>query len=74
LDRFLAEAGRSRSQIGIEARISYGVGDMKTWETFLRGWQAHGATHLSFNTMGSGFKTPQEHIQAITKFAGFALQ
>ena len=32
-------------------------------------WQAEGATHLSFNTMSKGFKSPQEHIQAIQKFA-----
>ena len=69
LDRFLEEAGRSRSQFGVEPRLSYGAGDVKTWETYLGGWQAHGATHLSFNTMGSGFKTPQEHMQAIKKFA-----
>ena len=69
LDRFLEEAGRTRSQIGIESRISYGTGDPKTWETLMKGWQDLGATHLSFNTMGSGFKTPQEHIQAIKKFA-----
>jgi len=73
LDHFLEEAGRSRSQIGIEPRISYGAGDLKTWEALLRGWQDLGATHLSFNTMGSGFKTPQEHIQGIRKFADFAL-
>jgi probable F420-dependent oxidoreductase len=74
LGRFLEEAGRSRSQIGIEPRLSYGVGDPKTWETLMVGWQAEGATHLSFNTMGSGFKTPQEHIQAIRKFAEITLQ
>jgi probable F420-dependent oxidoreductase len=74
LDRFLEEAGRSRSQIGIEARLSYAVGDPKTWEALMVGWRAEGATHLSFNTMGSGFKTPQEHIQAIRKFADFAFQ
>jgi probable F420-dependent oxidoreductase len=74
LDRFLEEAGRSRSEIGLEPRISYGAGDPKAWETELRDWQAEGATHLSFNTMGSGFKTPQEHIQAIQKFAQVALQ
>jgi len=74
LDRFLEEAGRSRSQIGIEPRLSYAVGDPKTWEALMVGWRAEGATHLSFNTMGSGFKTPQEHIQAIRKFADFAFQ
>ena len=74
LDRFLGEARRPRSEVGIEARIHYGTGDPKAWETDLRAWQTEGATHLSFNTMGSGFKTPQEHIQAIQKFAEVALK
>lgn len=72
-DRFLEEAGRSRREIGLESRISYGAGDPHVWETALRDWQAEGATHLSFNTMGSGFQTPQEHIRAIQKFAQAAL-
>jgi probable F420-dependent oxidoreductase len=69
LDRFLGEAGRPRSGFGVEARIAYGQGDSKVWETALRDWHAEGATHLSFNTMGSGFKSPQEHIQAVQKIA-----
>jgi probable F420-dependent oxidoreductase len=73
LERFLEEAGRTRSQVGLEARISYEAGDPKVWETMVREWQAEGATHLSFNTMGSGFKTPQEHIEAIKKFAKVVL-
>ena len=73
LERFIQEAGRSRSQVGLEARISYDSGDPKTWETVIREWQAEGATHLSFNTMSSGFKTPQEHIEAIKKFAKVVL-
>ena len=72
LERFLEEAGRTRSQVGLEARISYDTGDPKVWETTVREWQTEGATHLSFNTMGSGFATPQEHIQAIRKFAQVA--
>jgi probable F420-dependent oxidoreductase len=74
LDRCLAEAGRSRDQIGIEPRITYGSGDAKAWEKAMQDWQAEGATHLSFNTMRSGFTTPQEHIQAIQKFADLALK
>ena len=73
LERFLEEAGRSRSQVGLEARISYEKGDPHAWETSIREWQAEGASHLSFNTMGSGFTTPQEHIQAIQQFAKVAL-
>jgi probable F420-dependent oxidoreductase len=69
LDRFLEEAGRSRGEFGLEPRLAYGAGDPNTWETAVREWQAEGATHLSFNTMGSGFKSPNEHIRAIQKFA-----
>lgn len=69
LERFLEEAGRNRSQVGLEARIGYETGDPRVWETVVREWQVEGATHLSFNTMGSGFTTPQEHIEAIKKFA-----
>ncbi|HEX7432706.1 MAG TPA: LLM class F420-dependent oxidoreductase [Anaerolineaceae bacterium] len=72
LDRFIEEAGRSRREIGLESRLSYGAGDPKAWEIAMGDWQAEGATHLAFNTMGSGFKTPQEHIQAIQKFAQVA--
>jgi probable F420-dependent oxidoreductase len=74
LDRFLEEAGRSRREFGLEPRISYEAGDPGAWEESLRAWQAEGVTHLSFNTMGSGFKTPQEHIQAIRKFAQHILK
>jgi probable F420-dependent oxidoreductase len=70
--RFIDEAGRARSQVGLEARISYGTGDPHAWEAALRDWQAEGATHIAFNTMSCGFKSAQEHIQAIQKFADVA--
>ena len=56
----------------------YGVGvgpgepgllPLAAWETLIHEWQDVGATHLSFNTMGSGFNSPQEHIEAIKRFA-----
>jgi probable F420-dependent oxidoreductase len=72
LKRFIEAAGRSPSQVGLEPRISYAEGDPRTWETLVRDWLAAGATHLSFNTMGSGFTSPLEHIRAIQKFASVA--
>ena len=69
LDHLLSEAGRSRSQFGMEPRLRYGSGDAQAWETSLREWQAAGATHLSVDTMGCGFTTPAAHIQAIQTFA-----
>jgi probable F420-dependent oxidoreductase len=72
LRRYIEEAGRTPGQVGLEARLAYGTGDPHDWETAVCDWQAEGATHLSFNSMGSGFKTPQEHLRAIQKFATVA--
>jgi probable F420-dependent oxidoreductase len=77
LERYLEEAGRpglaaktgDRSGFGIEARIPYGEGVADAWRAALQEWAAAGATHVSFNTMGAGFTSPDEHLQAIHRIA-----
>jgi probable F420-dependent oxidoreductase len=69
LDRYLAEAGRGRSDIGIEPRLNYGDGNPDRWRKAQEEWQAVGATHLTVNTMGCGFATPGQHIDALRRFA-----
>lgn len=69
LDEYLAEAGRSRDDLGIEPRISYGDGNPDEWRRLIDDWRALGATHLSVNTMRLGFETPGDHLQAIRTFA-----
>jgi probable F420-dependent oxidoreductase len=69
LDRLLAQAGRPRSQFGLEPRLKYAKADPQEWETSRREWQDAGATHLTIDTMNCGFTTPAEHIQAIQTFA-----
>jgi len=69
IDRYLAEAGRTRADFGVDARIPYGEGEPAVWQMLLRDWEAAGATHASLNTMMRGFSTPGEHIAAIRKFA-----
>ncbi len=66
---YLAENGRSLTDIGIEFRLSYGDGNPDTWRQTIEAWQAVGATHMTLNTMYLGFATPQQHIDAITRFA-----
>jgi probable F420-dependent oxidoreductase len=68
LDQYLAENGRSRADIGLEPRLHYGQGNPDEWQTTIDGWQAAGATHMSFNTMSCGFDTPERHIEAIEQF------
>jgi len=68
LDGFLEAAGRSRADIGLEARLHYKDGP-EVWQQRLAGWQAAGATHITINTMGAGLSSTPQHIEAITRFA-----
>jgi len=69
LDRYLAENGRSRDDIGLEPRIAWYKGDLDHLQRQKEEWQALGATHLSLNTMNAGFSTVDEHIEALRQFA-----
>ena len=69
LDVYMEQAGRDRSDFGIEARIRYGEGNPSYWQNLLEGWRAAGATYISFNTMGAGFNSPGEHIEALQLIA-----
>jgi probable F420-dependent oxidoreductase len=69
LNRFLAEAGRSWTDFGLEGRIPYGDGNPELWRQLMEGWRAVGATHIQVNTMGVGYRTPQEHLTALRHFA-----
>ncbi len=69
LDGYLAQAGRSRSEFGLEARLVYGNGDPDVWARQVRDWAAAGATHIGLNTMRAGLETAADHLQAIRRFA-----
>jgi probable F420-dependent oxidoreductase len=69
ITRYLEEAGRSRQNFGLEARLSYGKGDLDLLTSQVRAWESLGATHLSINTLGCGYHTPQEHFAALQTFA-----
>ena len=69
LDQYLAEAGRSRADFGIEARLPYGDGDPEVWTQQRHAWQAAGATHMAVNMMGAGLAGPADHLQALRHFA-----
>jgi hypothetical protein len=66
---YLKDAGRSREEVGIEVRVLYGDGNPDMWNAALRDWQSLDATHVSLNTMGHGFNTPDAHLKAIRAFA-----
>jgi probable F420-dependent oxidoreductase len=69
LDAYLAGYGRSRTDIGIEARLHFKDGSPQSWQSLISDWTNEGVTHLTFNTMSTGLTTPQQHLQAIEQFA-----
>jgi hypothetical protein len=69
LEEYLVEEGRTLDDIGIEPRIHYRHGDPETWPSLVEQWRDVGATHLSLNTMGCGFDTPDAHLNALRNFA-----
>ena len=68
LQSYIREAGRDPHKVGIEARMNAREGDLDEWMRQTEGWRDLGATHISINTMGAGFKSPDEHIEAIRRY------
>src|SRR5215470_13340533 len=68
LQSYIREAGRDPRKVGIEARMNAREGDLDEWMRQTEGWRELGATHISINTMGAGFKSPDEHIEAIRRY------
>jgi probable F420-dependent oxidoreductase len=68
LRSYTREAGRDPATLGIEARLTIRDTDLDEWVRQTEAWQKLGATHISINTMGAGFKSPDEHIDAIRRY------
>jgi alkanesulfonate monooxygenase SsuD/methylene tetrahydromethanopterin reductase-like flavin-dependent oxidoreductase (luciferase family) len=66
---YVAEQGRSMREIGIEPRLHLARSTPDSWGPLVESWRAIGATHLSVNTMGCGFETPDAHLDALRRFA-----
>ncbi len=68
LREYIKEEGRELSAVGIEARVNANDGDLDEQARLTEAWRTLGATHISINTMGAGFKSPAEHIQAVQSY------
>lgn len=65
---YTREAGRDPASLGIEARLTIRDTGLDEWMRQTEAWQKLGATHISINTMGAGFTSPGEHIEAIRRY------
>jgi hypothetical protein len=58
-------AGRDPSTLGMEGRVSWGPDGVDQLVTHVAKWREAGASHISINTMGAGFKSVDEHLDAL---------
>ena len=68
LRQYAREAERDPAVIGIEARIGIATGTPEDWQRSYTAWQELGATHIALNTMGGGFASVDQHIEALRRF------
>ena len=68
LEKYLAEAGRDRRNFGIDPWIPIAGLTRDEWLKRVEAWRILGATHVAVDTMRAGFKSAQEHIDAIRSF------
>ncbi len=61
-------AGRDPASIGIEKVFSQGNQPDGGWPGAVAAWTDYGATHVSFNTMGSGLGSLHDHLAALRGF------
>ena len=60
-----SQAGRDPSTLGMEGRIGWGEGGVDELVKHAARWREAGATHIAVNTMGGGFETPDDHLDAL---------
>jgi len=65
---YVREAGRREEDVGVEGRISVYNTPEERWAESARWWREQRATHISFNTMGVGLASPQQHIDTLRRF------
>ena len=68
LHRYIREAGRDPGTVGIQAQVNAKDGDPDEWRRQTQQWHDLGATHVAINTMGAGFASLQQHLEAIRRY------
>ena len=68
LREYLRDNGRDPQSFGIDPWISILDLSPDVWRQRVEAWRDLGASHVAIDTMRAGFKTPQEHMDAIRAF------
>lgn len=64
-----ADAGRDPASVLMEGRVSWGEEGLHRVIDHIGRWRDTGASHVSVNTMGAGFRSVDEHLGALAAVA-----
>jgi probable F420-dependent oxidoreductase len=68
--RLVAEGGRDPGAFGIEGRLTLARLEADQWAKEIAAWRAmRGITHLCVDTMRMGLTRPDQHVEALRRFA-----
>jgi probable F420-dependent oxidoreductase len=68
LHAYIREAGRDPAEVGLDGRLSLGIGGPDAWAKRAEAWQELGATHLAANTMGLELASPTAHVSMLEDY------
>jgi probable F420-dependent oxidoreductase len=70
--RFVQEAGRDPASVPVEGRISAARGGPEEWKRGVEAFRRMGMTSVELTTMGAGYRTLDEHLEALRDFRRLA--
>jgi probable F420-dependent oxidoreductase len=65
--KHMQAAGRARESLGIMGGVGVREGSPADWAKTIKGWEAVGANEVTVNTMGAGFKSADDHLNALRR-------
>lgn len=60
--------GRDPAGMGLEGRVNAGMVKRDEWKREIEWWRNAGATHVELNTMAAGYRSLDEHLEALAAF------
>lgn len=66
--RLVAEAGRDSARVPVEGRLPAARSGPEEWRRGIAAFREMGMTSVELNTMGAGFRTLDEHLDALRTF------
>jgi len=66
--RLVREEGRDPATLPVEARLLAARSDVEDWKRGIETFRSMGMTSVELNTMGAGYRSLDEHLEALRRF------